>query len=57
MSVLRRIWPRELAATIILRKTPAERSAELQRVPEEYRAWVKHLVEDYYAKRKYRKQR
>ncbi len=46
-------WPREYAAEILEFKTAEQRRAALQKVPEEWRAWVKELVTDVYYKKKF----
>jgi len=45
--------PRHYAAEIIEMKSPEERRAALDHVPEEWREWVRHLVKDAFAKRKH----
>lgn len=50
-------WPRQYAADVLACASSAERKAALQQVPEEFRAWVRHLVEDYFWRRSLRRSR
>ena len=55
------LWPRDYAAQILAISDSSLRTKFLnEQVPDRYRDWVKHLVIDYYEKRKamreYRKQ-
>ena len=47
-----KLWPRKEADKILLLKTKEERTEALKMVPKEFREWVKHLVVDYYDKRR-----
>ena len=50
--VTEQYWPRDGMAAIIGLKTKEERARYLaEKVPDNFKPWVKHLVEDHYAKK------